>query len=229
MSKVLPSLTEPNMIEFCTMQNVFGTINVLKYAVSFDKPIKVIYSASSTYYGLNNIPNIETQLPDCQSPYALTKYIGELYCDMFYKLYNLPNVRLRYFMVFGPGQPFEGQYAVVTGIFIDRCKNNKSLLIHGDGTQTRDFVHVDDVVQANILAMESSLVNDTINVGTGKMTSIKEIADLISQDQIHIESRKNDLKNTLSDCDKIQRLLKWKPTKSIQNSLYEGISDDSSS
>ena len=219
MSKVLPSLGDPKMVDFCNYNNVNGTINVLKFAASFTPPIKVIYSASSTCYGLNDIPNVETQLPDCQSPYALSKYIGELYCGLFSRLYQVPTVRLRYFMVFGPGEPSTGSYAIVTGIFNKNKKENKPLCIHGDGSQTRDFVHVDDVAEANVRAMESDLDNNTIYVGTGEMTSIKELADMISDNQVFANSRKNDLKHTQADCSEIERLLNWKPRISIKNIL----------
>jgi len=216
MSKVLPSLENKEMINFCVEQNIVGTINVLKHASSFIQPMKVVYSASSTYYGLNPIPNVETQQQDCQTPYALSKYCGELYCELFYKLYNVPSVRLKYFMVYGPNEPSSGSYAIVTGIFLKRVKEGLPLLIHGDGSQTRDFVHVDDICHANILAMNSKFMNDTINVGTGEMISIKELANLISPNQIHIESRKIDLQHTLCDTTKLQNTLNWIPTKSIK-------------
>jgi len=224
MSKVFPSLENKDMINFCVEQNVIGTINVLKYATSFNRPIKVIYSASSTYYGLNPIPNSETQPSDCQTPYALSKYCGELYCELFYKLYNLPNVRLKYFMVYGPNEPNSGSYAIVTGIFLKRMKQGLPLLIHGDGSQTRDFVHVDDICQANILAMNNhELVNETINVGTGEMISIKELANLISPNQVHVDSRKIDLKNTLCDISKLRNKLDWVPTKKIKDYIENEV------
>jgi nucleoside-diphosphate-sugar epimerase len=227
MSKVAPSLENPNMVDFCVQQNINGTIGVLKYAASFNKPIKVVYSASSTYYGLNPIPNVETQLPDCQTPYALTKYCGELFCELFSKLYNVPTVRLKYFMVFGPNEPATGSYAVVSGIFLKRARENLPLIIHGDGLQTRDFVHVDDVCKANILAMDNNtLINDTINVGTGKMISIKELANLISSNQQHIESRKIDLKQTLCDTTKLREKLGWVPTISITDYINKNIKAD---
>jgi nucleoside-diphosphate-sugar epimerase len=230
MSKVLPSLENKDMINFCVEQNIVGTINILKHASSFIRPMKVVYSASSTYYGLNSIPNIETQHQDCQTPYALSKYCGELYCELFYKLYNVPSVRLKYFMVYGPNEPSSGSYAIVTGIFLKRVKEGLPLLIHGDGSQTRDFVHVDDICHANILAMNLDLTNDTINVGTGEMISIKELANLISPNQIHIESRKIDLKHTLCETTRLKNTFNWIPTKRIKdymlNVMKHNIMDD---
>jgi nucleoside-diphosphate-sugar epimerase len=222
MSKVLPSLEDPNMVDFCLQQNVLGTNNILKYASSFKKPIKIIYSASSTCYGLNPIPNNENQLPDCQTPYALSKYHGESLCKLYSDLYHVPTVRLRYFMVYGPNEPNTGSYAVVTGIFLKRKKESLPLQIHGDGLQTRDFVHVDDICTANILAMNNeNVINETINVGTGTMISIKELADFISPEQIHTESRKVDLKHTLCDITKLREKLNWVPEKNIKDYIME--------
>lgn len=215
MSKVLPSIGDPTMVDFCTTQNVLGTIRVLQFAASHNPPVKVVYSASSTCYGNNSIPNTETQLPDCQTPYALTKYIGELYCELFSRLYDVPTIRLRYFMVFGEGEPSDGPYAVVSGIFKKNKENNLPLYIHGDGSQRRDFVNVNDVAEANIRAMQSDLINETINIGTGVSTSIKELADSISKNQVFTSGRKYDLKHTLADCDKLVRLLNWKPSIKI--------------
>jgi nucleoside-diphosphate-sugar epimerase len=227
MSKVLPSLDNKEMVNFCINQNVLGSVSILNYASSFTKPIKVIYSASSTSYGLNEIPNVETQQSDCQTPYALSKYCGELFCELYYKLYNVPNVRLKYFMVYGPNEPSEGSYAIVTGIFLKKYKEGNSLIIHGDGTQTRDFVHVDDVCHANIIAMNNdNLCNDTINIGTGEMISIKELADLISPNQIYSEARKIDLKHTLCDTTKCKEKLNWVPTKKIKDYLTSILKSD---
>jgi nucleoside-diphosphate-sugar epimerase len=224
MSKVLPSLEDPTMIEFCQRQNVDGTINILKYAQGQSPPVKVVYSASSTYYGNNPTPQKEDQLPDCQTPYALTKYMGELYCNLYSTLYNVPTVRLRYFMVYGPREPSTGAYAVVSGIFLQRKKQNLPLIIHGDGTQSRDFVHVHDICKANILAMNNtSLVDETINVGTGTTLSIKALADLISDNQIFTEKRKVDLKATLCETTKLQDKLGWVPTNRIQDYIQEKL------
>jgi len=225
MSKVLPSLDNKDMMNFCVEQNVLGTINVFKYASSFNRAIKVIYSASSTYYGLNDIPNVETQPQDCQTPYALSKFCGELFCELFYRMYKVPNVRLKYFMVYGPNEPSNGSYAIVTGIFLKRKREGLPLIIHGDGMQTRDFVHVDDICKANILAMNNAeLVNDTINVGTGEMISIKELADLISPNQEFIEKRQVDLQHTLCDTTRLNEKLGWVPENKIRQYILSSLS-----
>lgn len=225
MSKVLPSLENPDMIDFCTQQNVLGTLNILKAARNQTHPLKVVYSASSTYYGNNPIPQNENMLPDCQTPYAMTKYIGELYCEQFSRLYNVPTVRLRYFMVYGPREPSQGPYAVVSGIFLNQMKNGQALTVHGDGSQTRDFVHVSDIAKANLLAMESDLYNETINVGTGQMISIKELADLISCNQTFTPPRKIDLKGTKADINTLKEKLKWVPSIDFKTSIIKAVQD----
>lgn len=223
MSKVAPSLGNPSMINYCTDVNVLATIHILHFARQHNPPIKVVYSASSTMYGnTTELPAKESSIPDCQTPYALSKYVGELYCEQFSRQYKVPTVRLRYFMVYGPREPSSGPYAVVSGIFLQRKRVNLPLTIHGDGSQTRDFVHVHDVVKANILAMTNdTLTNTTINVGTGKNISIQQIADWISENQFHTEPRAVDLRDTLADTSTCERLLGWKPERSIQDYLLE--------
>ena len=224
MSKVLPSMKDPSMIDYCTEQNVKGTISVLTYAAEHVPPCKVVYSASSTVDGSNKIPHHEELPPDLHTPYALSKYVGEEYCKLYSRLYNVPTVRLRYFMVFGPNEPNEGAYAVVTGVFLKRMKQGIHLLIHGDGLQTRDFVHVFDVANANILAMDNSQLRDeTINVCTGEMISIKEIASFISNDTVHINARSFDMRSTLCDTNKMESLLKIKPALRIKDYIYESV------
>ena len=226
MSKVLPSLGDPNMANFCTEQNVLGTINVLKFAMSHDPPVKVVYSASSTCYGNGGVPQSETAAVACQTPYALSKYVGELYCALFHDLYRVPSVRLRYFMVFGPGEPSLGSYAVVSGIFLKRRAEGKELVIHGDGSQSRDFVHVEDVCEANVRAMGAdALVNATINVGTGEAVTIQALADWI--DPVHQRrtlAREHDLKATLCDTTLLQQTFGgWKPMRRIQDYVRERL------
>ena len=187
MSKVLPSLANLDMIDYCTTNNVVGTQNILK-AAKMHHVEKLVYSASSTYYGNTLPPHNENMLPACQTPYALTKYIGEQYCSLFDSLYGLDTISLRYFQVCGPRQPTNGQYAVVTGIFLRQKMQGQPLTIHGDGSQKRDFVHVKDVALANIKAYESDAHNLVVNIGTGKSYSIKELADLISPHQVFTET-----------------------------------------
>jgi len=221
MSKVLPSLENIDMVEFCTQHNVVGTQNILLAACK-EKVKKVVYSASSTYYGNSLAPHRENMLPNCQTPYALTKYIGEQYCELFDSLYNLPTISLRYFQVCGPRQPCEGNYAVVAGIFIRQMRAGMPLTIHGDGSQRRDFVHVRDIAKANIKAYESEPHRLAVNIGTGISHSIKELADMISSNQIlGLPQRKVDLLETKADLSLCKSLFKWTPKITFEEMVAE--------
>jgi UDP-glucose 4-epimerase len=138
---------------------------------------------------------------------------------MFDKAFNTAGVVLRYFNVYGPRQPRSGAYALVLGIFLERWARGEPLVIHGDGSQRRDFVHVDDVVRANLLAFESDRRGAIFNVGTGDTISIKELADIISPNQLHEARRKGDAEVTLADITRIRAELGWEPTVPI----VEGI------
>jgi UDP-glucose 4-epimerase len=126
---------------------------------------------------------------------------------------------LRYFQVYGPGQPTTGAYALVTGIFLRQFKELKSLTIEGDGTQSRDFVHVHDVARANVLAVHADSEGMPLNVGSGVSHTIQELADIISLHQTYLPARKIDLKATLADITLAQEVLGWEPTVS----LHDGI------
>lgn len=216
MSKVLPSLANPEMIDFCAAQNAGGTANVLKAALKHkDRIKKVVYSGSSTYYGRGSLPNREDGPHDCQTPYALTKYVGEMYCELFTKLHHLPTIRLRYFMAFGPRQPTSGPYAIVTGVFMDQWAEGKPLTILGTGHQTRDFIHVSEIAEANCRAFESDVTDATINVGTGKAISILDLAHIFSDDLVFLPPRVPDIPHSLADTDRIRRLLGWVPKTDV--------------
>ena len=159
--------------------NVTGTLNVL-LAARDNKVKKAIFSSSCAVYGnppADALPLKETQKVDPLSPYVTSKLIGEYYCDIFSKTYDLPTVCLRYFNVYGPRQDPNGEYAAVIPKFINRVKKDKTLIIYGDGEQTRDFVFVDDVVNANILLAEKEETSSKIyNVASGNDISINELA-----------------------------------------------------
>jgi len=210
-------------IEICTGSNIVGTQNMLLAAR--DAGVKrFVYSGSSTYYGNRTPPHRENDPPDLLNIYGLTKRVGEQYTLMFDQGFNLPSVVLRYFNVYGPRQPKTGAYALVLGIFLKRKAEGKPLEIHGAGQQRRDFIHVCDVVAANIAALESpenEVRGEVFNVGSGTSLSVKELADMISPDQIHTEARKNDSEATLADISKIQAALGWTPKISFAEGLKE--------
>lgn len=217
MSRSGPSQAQ---IEVCTGANITGTQNMLLAAR--DAGVKrFIYSGSSTYYGNRPPPHREDDPADILNIYGLTKRVGEQYTLLFDQDFNLPALVLRYFSVYGPRQPQTGAYALVLGIFLRRAAEGKVLEIHGDGSQRRDFVHVRDVVAANIAALESAARGMVINVGSGTSLSVKELADMISPDQIHTEGRKGDSLATLADISKIKDALGWTPKTSFAEGLKE--------
>lgn len=214
MSRVLPSLGGgAQSALFSAEQNITGTLNTL--IASAEAGVKkLVYSASSTFYGNNFPPHREDAAFGGETPYAVSKYVGELYCKQFSAMYNLPTVCLRYFQVYGPRCPKTGPYAMVSSIFIDQWRKGEPLTVHGDGSQKRDFVHVYDVAHANVLAYERPGLGDgeVINVGRGESNSIQELADLISTNQVHTPPRAFDMAETRADISKCWRLLEWVPT-----------------
>ena len=207
-------------LDFCTQANIAGTQNMLLAAR--DAGVKrFIYSGSSTYYGSRTPPHRESDPPDFLNIYGLTKRVGEQYCLLFDQGFGLPCIVLRYFNVYGPRQPETGAYALVLGIFLRRVAEGKTLEIHGDGQQRRDFVHVRDVVAANIAALSSTLRGEVFNVGSGTNISVQELADMISPDQVHTEGRKGDSAATLADIAKIKAALGWSPRVSFLDGLKE--------
>lgn len=201
--------------------NVGGTLNVL-VAAKEAKVKKVIYAASSSAYGSQtSLPLKENMQAGPISPYGLQKYIGELYCKVFYEIYGLPTVSLRYFNVFGPRQPKEGAYVPVIGLFMTQKAKGQPLTITEDGEQTRDWTHVVDVVKANILAMESDRVGrgEVINIGGGKNHTVNTVAKLVGSKAIYIPPRPGDVRHTLADITLAKELLGWQP----EITLEEGI------
>jgi len=202
--------------------NVGGTLNVLTAAKNAGVK-RVIYSASCSVYGdAEKLPITESELPKPKSPYALQKYIGELYCKMFSEIYGLETVCPRYFNVYGVGQPSTGAYASVIAKFIDLKKQNKPLTIIGDGNQTRDFVNVEDVAEANISAAKSDKVGrgESINIGTGKKYSVNEIAKIIGGPVTNLPPR-IEPKDSLADITLARSLLGWKPKVTLEDGLKE--------
>ncbi|HEY4076046.1 MAG TPA: NAD-dependent epimerase/dehydratase family protein [Rhizomicrobium sp.] len=220
MSRSAPS---QEVIDVCTTSNIVGTQNMLLAAR--DAGVKrFIYSGSSTYYGNRTPPHRESDPPDLLNIYGLTKRAGEQYCLLFDEGFDLPCIVLRYFNVYGPRQPETGAYALVLGIFLRRHAHGLPLEIHGDGTQRRDFIHVRDVVDANIAAYESGMRGEVFNVGSGTNISVQQLADMISADQSHTERRKGDSESTLADIAKIRSALNWSPRISFVDGLKELLS-----
>lgn len=202
--------------------NVTGTLNVL-LAARDAKVKRVIYSASSSAYGnQDTLPLREDMEPRPVSPYGLQKLQGEMLCRMFSEVYNLETVSLRYFNVYGPGASTEGAYALVVGRFLEQRKRGEKLTIVPDGTQSRDFTHVRDVVRANIIAAASEKAGkgEVINIGGGSNKSVLEVARLIGGPHIFIEPRLEP-KHTLADITKAKELLGWEPQVKFEEGILE--------
>ena len=194
-ARIQPSIENPFLT---TNTNVNGTLSVLEASKRADVR-RVIYSSTSSSYGHGHVPNHESLPEDCLTPYSVSKVTGEKLCRVYSDLYNLETVVLRYFNVYGDRSPLRGHYAPVIGKFLMQKKNNMPLTIIGDGSQTRDFTHISDVVDANILASVCVLPiakQCIFNIGTGKPISIKELADIISGDQVHLRKRPGEVQDT---------------------------------
>ena len=210
--------------------NVNGTLNIL-IAAQDNNVKKVVYASSSSVYGNTpTLPKREDMEPCPLSPYAITKLIGEYYCKVFYDIYGLETVSLRYFNVFGPRQDPNSQYAAVIPKFITSMLKNESPTIFGDGEQSRDFTFVKDVVQANILACKAKNASgEVFNIAYGKKTSINELVDKINEilgtsiKAKHTDPRLGDVRHSLADISKAKRILGYKPKYDIEEGLKETI------
>jgi len=216
-SRIQPAILNP--VEAVSINSV-GTATVLQ--CSREAGVKrVIYSSTSSAYGRNTIPNIETQLDDCLNPYSVSKVSGEKICSMYTELFDLKTVIFRYFNVYGERQPTKGQYAPVIGLFLKQKNNNQSLTIVGDGEQRRDFTHVSDIVNANILAATTDVEPDAFgkvyNIGNGINYSINEIANKISENHIYIDPRSGESRETLADNSRMRNTFGWNPEINLTN------------
>ena len=192
--------------------NIVSTMNVLECS-RIHNVSKFMFSSTCAVYGNSGfIPNYETNGVDCLNTYSISKYSGEQLCKMYYHLYGLKTVIFRYFNVYGEGCHKTGQYAPVMAIFKRQKDNSEPITVVEPGYQTRDFIHVSDVVLANILASEKDLdeFGEVFNVGTGEGTEIQTIADLISDYQSSIPARSGELMHSRANTDKIKDKLGWR-------------------
>ncbi|MDB5187783.1 MAG: hypothetical protein JWO50_303 [Candidatus Kaiserbacteria bacterium] len=215
----------PYSIEFpveTTDNNITGTVSVLTAAAKA-KVRRVVYSASGSAYGEQTVlPLVETMEANAVNPYGLQKYVGELYAKMWFDIYGVETVSLRYFNVYGPGLDPNGAYALAVGKFLMARKEGKPITIFGDGTVTRDFTHVRDVVQANILAGESAHVGkgEVINIGAGRNITINYLASLFGGEVVYDKPR-IEAHDSCADNTKARELLGWSPTISVEEGVAE--------
>lgn len=214
--------------------NIIGTVTLLDAAKDNGTKRFIYSSSSSVYGGAKKLPTKESEnFPDPKSPYAVQKYIGEPFCKVFSSLFGLDTVCLRYFNVYGPGQYGDSPYSTVVSAWLEALyfPKHKNAFIEGDGSQSRDFCYIDNVVQANILAMEASkpLEGAAVNVAHGEQTTVNEVLDLIEKHtgkKLSLEKRPprtGDVKHTFADISKAKELIGYSPSTTFEEGLIETI------
>ena len=207
--------------------NVSGTLNVLR-AAQVNGVSRVINSSSSSVYGDQSTHLMrEDMAPNPKSPYALQKLMGEQYADLFARLFGMSVVSLRYFNVYGHGQPSQGAYSLVIPRFLRKREEGNPLTVYGDGTQTRSYTHVSDVVEANILAATEGVPagqHIVLNIGTGQETSVNEIAAAIGGPVQHIvpnPRREFEEARKAADCSRARSLIGWEPRVAFPDGIKD--------
>ncbi len=212
--------------------NITGTLNV--FTAAKENGVKrIVYAASSSTYGdSTRLPKVEDSIGDPISPYAVTKLVNELYANVFAKLYDIEFIGLRYFNVFGPNQDPNGAYAAVIPLFVKAILNNNPSTINGDGSQSRDFTYVENVVQANKLAMftdNKNAVNQVYNIACGQRITIVDLYNTIKNSiGSNLEpnfgpARIGDVLHSLADISKAQNLLGYNPTHNVHQGIEKAI------
>ncbi|WP_276504457.1 SDR family oxidoreductase [Terrimonas pollutisoli] len=208
--------------------NITGTLNIFT-AAKEKKVRRVVYAASSSTYGDHpDLPKMEDRIGNPLSPYAVTKYVNELYARVYGNLYGVEFIGLRYFNIFGPRQNPNGPYAAVIPLFAEALLDNKAPTINGDGSHSRDFTYVDNAVQANILSLftdNSKAVNQVYNIACGHQTSLLELFNSLKREAgsglqpIHGPNRTGDVKHSLADISKASTLLNYHPLVDVEEGL----------
>ncbi|MGI6046817.1 MAG: SDR family oxidoreductase [Petrimonas sp.] len=218
--------------------NVSGFLNML--VVSCDVGVKrFIYAASSSTYGdSTSLPKVENIIGKPLSPYAITKYVNELYADVFSKTYGMECIGLRYFNVFGRRQDPNGAYAAVIPLFVKKFINHESPVINGDGQYSRDFTYIDNVIQMNLLAMETTnpdAINQVYNTAYGERTTLNQLVGYLKEflseydpkikdvEVIYGPNRLGDIPHSLASIDKAKTLLGYNPKYNMKEGLREAV------
>ena len=204
--------------------NIIGTLNILRNAEHCKRV--VVFSSGAVYGEPIRLPIDEKHPRNPISMYGVSKLSSESYAYAFYRTFGLPVTILRPFNIYGPGQRRGNQYSGVIGIFAERIMNGENPIIYGDGTQTRDFVHVSDVIEASVLAAESDkAIGRIFNVATGKPTTINKLAEEMIRitgknlKPVHIQPRIGEIKHSVADISKIQKILDYKPKITLTQGL----------
>lgn len=227
LASVPRSIAEP---ERTHSVNATGTLGLLEAARRAGVR-RLVFAASSSVYGdTPTLPKVETMPANPSSPYALQKYVGEAYCGLYHRLYDLETVALRYFNVYGPRQDPRSEYAAVIPRFVTACLRNQSPRIHGDGEQTRDFTFVSDAVEANLLAADAPRASGAVmNVAGGRRVSLNrllgEIVELTGArvEPRHDPPRPGDVRDSLADLGRAKELLGYNPAVPLRDGLLRTI------
>jgi UDP-glucose 4-epimerase len=216
LADIVPSIEKPD--EYYK-SNVNGTFNVLEACRKYHVK-KIVYSASSSCYGIpDEFPTKETAEIRSQYPYALTKYLGEQLVMHWCQVYDLPAVSLRFFNVYGPRSRTSGTYGAVFGVFLAQKLAGKPYTVVGDGTQTRDFTFVSDIVNAIIAVAKSDVSGEIINIGSDNTYSVNQLVELLGGDVVHIPKRPGEPDCTWADISKAKKLLNWQPKVSLEEGV----------
>ncbi len=216
LADIVPSVQRP--LDY-HRANVGGTVAVLEAARRAGVK-RIVYAASSSCYGIpDEFPTPETAPIGPMYPYALTKYLGEQYVLHWNRVYRLACVSLRLFNVYGPRSRTSGAYGAVFGVFLAQKMAGKPFTVVGDGTQTRDFTFVTDVVDAFVRAAESNVGGEIFNVGSGQTYSVNRLVELLGGEVVHVPKRPGEPDCTLADTTKIQRVLGWRPRVSFDQGV----------
>jgi nucleoside-diphosphate-sugar epimerase len=210
--------------------NIEGTLNILLAARDGGTRRIICASSSSVYGDTPTLPKKETQPPAPSSPYAITKLTDEMYCTNFFQLYGLETFSLRYFNVFGPRQDPNSQYAAVIPKFISALIDGKPPVIEGDGKQSRDFSYINNVVEANLAAMQATAgFGETFNIACGQRTTVMQLAKQLAQlvgvaiKPVHVQARPGDVRHSLADISKAESVLSYTPRVDLTTGLKKTV------
>ncbi len=192
---------------------------------------RFVYAASSSAYGdTPTLPKLETMPTHPLSPYAAAKLVGEYYCSVFYQVYGLETISLRYFNVFGPQQDPTSQYAAAIPAFVTSILKDQSPTVYGDGEQSRDFTYIDNVVHANLLAARAEKTRgEVVNIACGQAVTVNAIIGMINKSvgkqvkPIYVDERAGDVKHSLADIGKAQSVIGFEPVISFEEGLQKAI------
>jgi len=218
------SVEDPRQTHIASVDSTFSLL-----LASRDRRVRrVVYAASSSAYGDQpTLPKVESMLPDPLSPYAVAKLVGEYYCQVFTRVYELETVSLRYFNVFGPRQDPSSQYSGVISRFIGALLSDQRPVIYGDGEQSRDFTYIDNVVAANLKAAETTKgIGQVINIANGERVTLNQLLDhlkkLTGKDEVQVDyqdPRRGDVRDSLADITRAREFLDFAPQVDLQTGL----------